>query len=73
MWLESFIGIQTGRSTLTVADIFRACWTEYQRRYPVTAQQRKAVEAILACRTALLDGHVDLCLACGYIRISYNS
>lgn len=73
MWLESFIGVETGRSPYTVADIFRAYWAEYQRRYPVTPAQRKVVEAMLACRTAALGGHIDLCLACGYIRISYNS
>lgn len=35
--------------------------------------QRAAVDAILACRTARLGGHVDECDACGHQRISYNS
>lgn len=72
MWIESF-SVETGRSALTVAEVFRAHWAEYRRRYPVTRQQRKAVEAMMACRTAALGGHIDLCPACGYVRISYNS
>lgn len=31
------------------------------------------MNAIAACRTAQLGGHVDQCDACGHIRISYNS
>jgi capsid protein len=73
MLIESFIGVETSRPAYTVADVFRAHWGEYQRRYPVTRQQRKAVEAILACRTAALGGHVDVCDTCGFVRISYNS
>jgi len=36
-------------------------------------EQRAVVEAITACRTARLGGHVDACDGCGYRRISYNS
>jgi hypothetical protein len=36
-------------------------------------EQRSVVEAILACRTARLGGHVDACDACGQRTISYNS
>ncbi len=36
-------------------------------------QQRAVVEAITACRTARLGGHIDACDACGHRRISYNS
>jgi len=73
MWIESFLGVETGRPALTVADVFRQYWETYQQRYPVTRQQRKAVEAMMACRTAALGGHVDVCTDCGYVRISYNS
>ena len=36
-------------------------------------EQRAVVEAITACRTARLGGHVDACDDCGHRRISYNS
>ena len=36
-------------------------------------EQRAVVEAITACRTARLGGHIDACDACGHRRISYNS
>jgi len=42
-------------------------------RPPWSWEQRAVVDAILACRTALLGGHVDECDACGHRRISYNS
>ena len=42
-------------------------------RPPWSWEQRAVVDAILACRTARLGGHVDECDACGHRRISYNS
>jgi len=42
-------------------------------RPPWSWEQRAVVDAILACRTAHLGGHVDECDACGHRRISYNS
>jgi hypothetical protein len=72
-WLESFIGVETSRPEHTVADVFRAHWDEYCERYPVTLQQKRAAHALMACRTAALGGHVDMCDACGFVRISYNS
>jgi hypothetical protein len=36
-------------------------------------QQWAVANAILACRTARLGGHVDACDACGHTEISYNS
>jgi hypothetical protein len=36
-------------------------------------EQRAVVDALLACRTARLGGHVDECDACGHRTISYNS
>jgi hypothetical protein len=72
-WFESFLGVETSRPEFTVADVFRAHWDEYRERYPVTPQQKKAAEAIMACRTAALGGHVDICPECGYVRISYDS
>ncbi len=36
-------------------------------------EQRAVVDAITACRTAHLGGHVEECDSCGHQRISYNS
>jgi hypothetical protein len=73
MWVESVLGVEASRPTFTVADVFRQHWNAYQARYPVTREQKRAAHAIMDCRTAVLGGHVDVCDACGWIRISYNS
>ena len=36
-------------------------------------EQQAVVDAIMACRTARLGGHVEECDACGHRKISYNS
>jgi len=63
------------RPPLEVADVIRAagrsfvdrCWKWFSRRH------LKVLNAILACRTAGLGGHVDECTRCGYRTISFNS
>jgi hypothetical protein len=55
-----------------VADLLRTLLR--QRRLPaVSPAQAKVVKALVACRTATLGGHVDICDGCGYEAISYNS
>jgi hypothetical protein len=55
-----------------VADLLRIL--QRQGRLPVFATaQRKVVRALLACRTAALGGHVDVCTECGHEAVSYNS
>ena len=61
------------RPKLEVADIFGAHAADYLKAHPVSVDQRKVIEAILACRTAALGGHLDVCDACGYAQVSYNS
>jgi hypothetical protein len=39
----------------------------------VTPTEGAVLDAIERCRTAALGGHVDVCLACGHQRPSYNS
>jgi hypothetical protein len=39
----------------------------------VTSEQRKVLNALSACRTAALGGHVETCDQCGHQRIAYNS
>lgn len=61
------------RPTFELADVLRSGWEAYERRYAVSAIQRKAINAILHCRTVTLGGHVDVCTTCGLLSISYNS
>jgi hypothetical protein len=61
------------RPALEVADIFRAHGEAYRRAHHLTRDQAKVMRAIEACRTAVLGGHVDLCLDCGAMTPSYNS
>jgi site-specific recombinase XerD len=61
------------RPRLEVADVFRAFGGAYQSEYVLTPPQRRVFGAILACRTAELGAHVDLCDRCGHQAISYNS
>lgn len=68
------MGAQPSRSSARdrpeLADILRAQW---HRLGPLAPVQRRVVDAILACRTAALGGHVDRCTSCGHLEISYNS
>jgi hypothetical protein len=60
------------RSALEVADLFRTLLRQHRlpRASPV---QSRVVRALVACRTAALGGHVDVCDACGHESVSYNS
>ena len=61
------------RPSLEVADIFAAHGKAYAASCSMTAAQRRVMRDILACRTAVLGGHVDECLECGDETPSYNS
>lgn len=63
------------RSPFEVADIFRACGGKCRAAHgeEMPLRQHRAMQAIEACRTAELGGHVEECSACGHERISYNS
>lgn len=58
---------------LEVQDIFERYSEEYCNSHKLSLVQRKALNAILNCRTAKLGGHVDTCPKCGDAHISYNS
>ena len=58
---------------LEVADVIRACGSEYRKTHKLPRRHVRALHDIASCRTAVLGGHVDRCDACGYERISYNS
>jgi hypothetical protein len=64
------------RPALELADILRAQGSRFLERYQssISYQQLKAYRAVLACRTASLGGHLDVCSACGFENgISFNS
>lgn len=56
-----------------IADIFRKYGEEYRQNHAMTGEQRKVMAAIMACRTAGLGGHQEICDHCGTIRNHYNS
>jgi hypothetical protein len=46
---------------LTLQTIRQRGYAAYERRHPLPDSVRRAVWAILACRTAVLGGHVQAC------------
>jgi hypothetical protein len=63
-----------GRPSFEVAAILRQHGEDYRQTHHLGPGQQKAIDDILACRTAQLGGHVDRCSnGCGYMAISYNS
>jgi ssDNA-binding Zn-finger/Zn-ribbon topoisomerase 1 len=56
-----------------VADIVRLYGDSYRQLYPVSPGQQQVLEAIAACRTAQLGGHVEQCPQCGFERYAYHS
>jgi len=56
-----------------LADIVRARGEHYERTHRLAVCQRRALAAIVRCRTAALGGHRRQCDACGAVRVVYNS
>src|SRR6185369_10946730 len=61
------------RAAFEVADVVRAATDAFFQRKWLTWVHRKALAAILRCRTAALGGHLDRCGQCGHEAVSYNS
>jgi len=66
-------GVVLARPELEVADIFRRHLDDYRQHHALSEGQERAVQALLACRTVALGGHLDRCTACGFERPAYNS
>jgi hypothetical protein len=65
---------EEGRSPrFEVADIFRDHGEVYRQSHALTNEQRKVMRDIVACRTAVLGGHLDVCPECQFSRPAYNS
>jgi hypothetical protein len=56
-----------------IADIVRAHRRELEEVHPLRRSQKRVLTDIVQCRTAVLGGHLDRCLDCGYEHPSYNS
>lgn len=63
------------RPRLEVADILRRYGAAYRAEHDasLSSAQRRVMQAITACRTAALGGHIEQCDACQHRRIAYNS
>jgi Putative transposase/Transposase zinc-binding domain len=55
-----------------VADVIRLLGDDIEK-LGFGVHQLKTLRAIKDCRTARLGGHVDACMSCGSVKISYNS
>src|SRR6516225_5994355 len=67
--------VGTMRPAVEVAEVMRQYGEALlaQCGNTLTTEQRRALRALAACRTAALGGHVERCLDCGHERIAYNS
>ena len=63
------------RPKIELADILRRHGDAYRAQHEssLSSTQRRVMQAIAACRTAALGGHLEACNDCGHQRISYNS
>jgi hypothetical protein len=61
------------RQRYEVADIFRLYGEDYRKTHVMSPGQRKVMAAVMACRTALLGGHSEICDHCGTAGNRYNS
>jgi len=61
------------RPPLDVADVFRRYGAAYQAVHACSRPQQRVMQAITACRTAALGGHLERCDACGHARPAYDS
>jgi hypothetical protein len=58
---------------LDIGDIVRAHRGALESTQRLTPEQKRVLTDVAQCRTAVLGGHVDRCVRCGYEHPSYNS
>lgn len=61
------------RGNLEIADIITGFKESFIRKYHPDPTHVHVLDALRACRTSALGGHVDHCSDCEHIHISYNS
>ena len=59
--------------TLELADIFRQYGPAYRQAHALPLHQRRLMQAIETCRTAVLGGTVEWCDHCQYTHTRYRS
>jgi hypothetical protein len=64
------LGRASPRPALELADVIRR---HGSRLGDITGEQRRVLNSLAACRTAVLGGHVETCDHCQHQRIAYNS
>ena len=57
----------------TIQNVMRLGWQAYEKFHPLPDYVRFAVSALLACRTAVLGGHIQSCPDLHFERHWYNS
>jgi hypothetical protein len=65
----------TERPVVEVAEVLRDCGPRFVAQFGsvLTTEQRRAIRDLVACRTAVLGGHVEACDRCAVRRVAYNS
>jgi len=58
---------------VTLAEVFRRYAPAYLAKHVLSSARAKVWRAIVACRTAVLGGHVETCDGCGVTRHVYHS
>jgi hypothetical protein len=58
---------------VTLAEVFRRHGPAYLAKHVLSSAKAKVWRAIVACRTAVLGGHVETCDGCGVTRHVYHS
>ena len=61
------------RVRVTVQQIWQQGYAAFEQRHPLPADVRKAVWALLVCRTAVRGGHVQACPEGPIERVWYHS
>lgn len=57
----------------SVAAVFRRHGPAYLCHHTLAPARAKVLRAVIACRTAALGGHLEVCLDCGHAHPAYNS
>lgn len=61
------------RPPVEVADIFRRHGEAYRKQHAVVGRIARVMRDLVACRTEVLGGHLDVCSSCDFSRPAYNS
>ena len=56
-----------------MANVLNAHWLQVVQCAAINSWQLRTLSKLKRCRTAAQGSHVDGCINCGYLRISYNS